>query len=556
MSTTLFEQHEATLTKAIKAVNRRTYFAHFPEYPNSYPPEAAKEGFERYQNQQNQPFVLAQTNTQQQFIVAQEISPYTQQALNISYPSNTVQQFIVQAETAFKQWRNVPLKVKTGILLEALNKASKRFHEVAYAHQHTTGQGYGMSFQMGGTHAAERALETLAMGYQELKRFPAEVRWQKGMGRYTNTLHKTFHAVARGIGLLIAGATLPTWNSLPAIMANLLSGNVCIVKPHPNVVLPLAIYVQSIQEVLQQQGYLPDVVQLAVDTPQQLLSRSLAEHPKVKIIDYTGNSIFGNYLEHLASASKIVFTQKSAVNSVIFDSVRDLRTVMRNLAFSVCLYSGQLCAAPQNFFIPKGGIPEADGNIVPFEEAVALLKNEIDALVLHPQRGAGVLGAIQNTATYQQAKSIRQLGKPVLAGVRAKSKLFKQARMCAPSILKLSSEDKAIFEKEYLGPTIMAIATENTQQSVQLAKALATEKGAISCAAYSTDKAISQYIINEMNEIFTPVSLNFTGFTFVNQHEAYSDFHVTGGNPSGNASTASPSYINKRFVWLGNRIAI
>jgi len=56
-----------------------------------------------------------------------------------------------------------------------------------------------------------------------------------------------------------------------------------------------------------------------------------------------------------------------------------------------------------------------------------------------------------------------------------------------------------------------------------------------------------------MNSVFAPVSLNLIGFIWVNQHAAFSDFHVTGGNPAGNASFTDPAYINKRFVWVGNR---
>jgi len=60
-------------------------------------------------------------------------------------------------------------------------------------------------------------------------------------------------------------------------------------------------------------------------------------------------------------------------------------------------------------------------------------------------------------------------------------------------------------------------------------------------------------IEDEMNTVYTPVSFNFTGAVFVNQHAAFSDFHVTGGNPAGNASFTNPDYINRRFIWVGNR---
>jgi hypothetical protein len=62
-----------------------------------------------------------------------------------------------------------------------------------------------------------------------------------------------------------------------------------------------------------------------------------------------------------------------------------------------------------------------------------------------------------------------------------------------------------------------------------------------------------QTIEDRMNAVFTPVSFNFQGAAFVNSHAAFSDFHVTGGNASGNASFTNAEYINKRFVWVGNR---
>jgi hypothetical protein len=56
-----------------------------------------------------------------------------------------------------------------------------------------------------------------------------------------------------------------------------------------------------------------------------------------------------------------------------------------------------------------------------------------------------------------------------------------------------------------------------------------------------------------METSFTPVSFNLTGGTFVNQNAGFSDFHVTGGNPAGNASFTNPDFVNRRFVWVGHK---
>jgi hypothetical protein len=82
---------------------------------------------------------------------------------------------------------------------------------------------------------------------------------------------------------------------------------------------------------------------------------------------------------------------------------------------------------------------------------------------------------------------------------------------------------------------------------------MVAKHGAITCSVYCTDENKAQAITEEMESVFAPVSLNITGMIWVNQHAGFSDFHVTGGNPAGNASFTNPEYVNKRFVWVGHR---
>jgi hypothetical protein len=81
----------------------------------------------------------------------------------------------------------------------------------------------------------------------------------------------------------------------------------------------------------------------------------------VRIIDFTGSPANGNWLEQHAKQAQ-VYTEKAGVNQVVIDSTNDLAAVARNLAFSLSLYTGQMCTAPQNIYIPRGGIPTSDGH--------------------------------------------------------------------------------------------------------------------------------------------------------------------------------------------------
>ena len=343
----LFEKHQASLKQAVNALHARTFFAAFPENPSptTYGETADVDGQAKFKSRLGHKFEdLKQSNPEGW--AGQEESPYLQEPLKVAYPIFSVSTLVDRASKALNGWRKISAEDRAGILMESLDGMKGRFFEIAYATMHTTGQGYMMAFQASGPHAADRALEAIASGFEELNRFPSSAIWEKPMGKYNLQLQKEWRAVPKGISVVIGCSTFPTWNSVTGIYGSLMTGNPVIVKPHPGAILPIAIVVAEIQKVLVENNLDPNICQLAVDTFDKMITKELAEDPDVKLIDFTGNSAFGSYLEALPG--KTVFTEKTGVNSVILDSVEDIDKVAANIAFSVNLYSGQMCTAPQN----------------------------------------------------------------------------------------------------------------------------------------------------------------------------------------------------------------
>lgn len=548
-------KHQNILDAAVKANQARGFYAQYPEHPKAYGEAAPAQGEAEFNDALHQPFKgLLQTG--EGSWGGDEVSPYTQEKLGITYPLFTAGILVKNAQAAAAKWQHTDVTTRADVLIESLEAISGRFFAIAHATMHTSGQPFMMSFQASGPHANDRALEAIALGYQELSRYPSHLVWEKPMGKMSVKLDKQFKAIPKGIGLVIGCSTFPVWNSLPGIYANLIAGNPVIVKPHPGAILPIAIVVAAIQRTLQAHGQDPQLCQLAADTAAQPITKQLAEHPAIKLVDYTGGSAFGAYVEGLAG--KTVFTEKAGVNSVIIDSVTDLDAVLQNLAFSVSLYSGQMCTAPQNIFISSTGVRNAlTGEVVSYDDLCQRFSDAVQSLVNNPKMGAGTLGAIQNNTTLERAIGADKLGGTVLlAGGAVANEAYANARSCAPSLIQVDGKDQQVFENELFGPLVLLVKTRDTADSLRLAKALAEKHGAITCAAYSTDPAVKERIVEEMNSVFTPVSLNFTGPIWVNQHAAFSDFHVTGGNPAGNASFTNPDFISRRFVWVGNREVI
>ncbi|MGW8122987.1 phenylacetic acid degradation protein PaaN [Roseivirga echinicomitans] len=540
------------LDKAVEALHTRGFHSQYPEHPSPaiYGETADADGKAAFKASRGKNFEELQQEGATSWI-GEEQSPYFNDAVGIKYPAFSTEELINRAEKAFHVWRKVDLDDRASVLIDALERFSKRFFENAYATMHTTGQGYMMAFQASGPHAADRALEAVAAGYSELSRFPSKATWDKPMGKYNLVVNKEWRAVPKGIGLVIGCSTFPTWNSVPGIFADLITGNSVLVKPHPGAILPMAIVVAEIRNALRAAGFDADVCQLAVDTHKAQITKVLAEHPKVKLIDFTGNSEFGSYLEKLPKA---VFTEKTGVNSIILDSVVDIDKVIQNITFSVCLYSGQMCTAPQNFFIPEGGVKTPDG-VLSFDEVAQKFVDFTNGLIDNPKAGPFVLGAIQNPNTGERTtNAAKALGGKVWLETRTlENPIFATARTQTPIVIELNSSEKEKFSTELFGPIALLIKTKNTEESVALARELAAAYGAISCGAYTTDEVMKEHIADQMSLAATPVSFNLTGGIYVNQNAAFSDYHVSGGNPAGNASFTNPNYVNDRFTWVGMR---
>ncbi len=547
----LFEKHAELLRTAIASVYARRFYAAFPEHPKAYGEDAFKEGWKKYQSLLNNPFDELLQEKELAKWIGSEVSPYTLEALRVTYPSISVSALVERSRMAFDEWKYVAADIRAGILIESLMRFRDRFFEVAHATMHTTGQPLVMSFQASGPHAADRALEAIALAYDEITRFATHVEWEKPMGKFSVKLHKTYKALGRGPNVVVGCSTFPVWNSVPGIYAASLTSNTAIVKPNKGAVLPIAIVVAEIQKTLAEQGMNSNIIQLAPDTHEQPITKELLEHPDVRLIDYTGGTAFGNWIESLPG--KVTFTEKAGVNGIVLHSVHDLDAVMQNIAFSLCLYSSQMCTAPQNIFIPADGIGGPKGRIS-YEEVVKALVEAVKGVITHPKMGVNVLGAIQNGMTCKRAEYAKKSeGRLLLDHIEVAHPHYPKARLQTPILLETDIRRHNLIEQEWFGPTAFVIKSHSAEEGVETLQRIAQKKGAISSGLYTTDSAFKQWALQTLQQAYVPVSVNLTGMIWMNQNAAFSDFHVTGGNPAGNATFTDAAYVTRRFVWVGHR---
>lgn len=536
----LFSKHAGLLEGAVKAARTRGFWAAFPENPKAYPEGGAAAGKAAFEAMKHQPFRMEAGDDDGPRIGA-EVSPFGP-ALGITYRARGAEDLMARAQRAGAAWAQASIEQRVGIALEMLVRLNQASFLIAEAVEHTTGQAGPMAFQAGGPHAQDRGLEAVAYAFEEMARVPGAVRWEKPMGRSSIRLDKSFHVVPRGVGLVIGCATFPTWNSYPALFADLVTGNAVVVKPHPAAILPLALTVRIGREVLAEQGFDPDVLQLAPDTAEAPLAKELATHPAVGLVDFTGSSAFGAWLrENLKD--KLVFTEEAGVNTIVITSTDAFPAMCQNIAFSLSLYSGQMCTAPQTLFVPAAGI-ETEAGHKSFEEVAAGIASAIDALLAEPARAAAVLGAIQNPATLARIEESRALGRIVRDSAALQ---VEGARTATPLLLAVEAGDEAAYMEERFGPIAFVVATSDAADAIARATRAAREKGAITAALYSTDEAEIARAIPAYARAGVALSVNLTGGIYVNQSAAFSDYHVSGANPAGNACLTDAAYVASRF---------
>jgi hypothetical protein len=138
--------YKEIVDRAIQAIHERTFFAQYPEHPKAYGEDAPAKGQEAYNQQVGKQFcgLLQQNPTAW---IGEESSPYTKQAIGVTYPAFETDTLVVRAGRAFSTWKNVSPDDRAEVLIEALEKIKLRFFEIAHATQHTTGQSFIMSFQ-------------------------------------------------------------------------------------------------------------------------------------------------------------------------------------------------------------------------------------------------------------------------------------------------------------------------------------------------------------------------------------------------------------------------
>ena len=114
-------------------------------------------------------------------------------------------------------------------------------------------------------------------------------------------------------------------------------------------------------------------------------------------------------------------------------------------------------------------------------------------------------------------------------------------------LLRVTPEQRQLYCEERFGPIGFVIETDDAETALRTAASDVREAGGITAFVYSTredflDRAESAYA-----GAGAQLTCNLTGPMPLNFAASYSDYHVTGLNPAGNATLTDASFVAARF---------
>ena len=546
----LYEKHRAVLQRAAQACRERHCWSPYPDMPGKYPDAATAQqrGRAAFAAHLDTRFALDLPGVVGE--LGEEVSPYTQQPLAIRYPVADVDMLFTAAATAVPPWSGATIDSRVGVLMEVLETIYREhLFEIANAVMHTAGQSFNMAYAGSGVNALDRGIEALVYAEQAMRAVAPSARWERQFGAATIALDKTYRLVPRGVAVCFTCASFPTWNAWPSMLASLATGNAVIVKPHPATVLPMAITVRVFRQVLSAAGFDPDLVTLALDSSGDPIGKRLVRHPKTAIVDFTGGVPFGHWVEQNAHPA-LCFTETAGCNTVVLESVNDLDAALRSLATTLCMFSAQMCTSPQNIYLPAAGVRTPAG-LVPADEVARQLAESVAALTSDPVKASMILAAIQSPQTLtllaQLGREGAKCGKVLLQPRGYDHPEHPQARTSTPLMIQVGKGERDMYAQERFGPVSFVIVCADAQDALRQATTDASQVGGLTAFLYSTDEDYVAQAVDAYALAGAQLTINLTGPMPLNFAAAYSDYHVTGLNPAGNASLTDLAFVASRF---------
>ncbi|MEX2652132.1 MAG: NAD-dependent succinate-semialdehyde dehydrogenase, partial [Acidimicrobiia bacterium] len=295
-----------------------------------------------------------------------------------------------------------------------------------------------------------------------------------------------------GVVGVITAWNFPVYNQTRAVSAALAAG--CTVVSRPSEYTPRSAFL--IAHALAESG-LPAGVHNVVNGKPHEIGQAMLDDPRVRKIHFTGSTRVGKLLMDGASRTVTRLSLELGGNApvIVFPDAGDIAAVARSGLSAKVRNNGQVCMAPQRFYVHEAVAGEFS------ESAVAAAQDQVVGNGLDPATTIGpLINATQRDRVEHLVSASVDLGARVLIGG---SRLEGTGYFYAPTVLTDVSLASPVHEQEVFGPVMPIVPFSDVDDVIAMANS--TEYG-LASYLYTRDLATAFKVSEELQ--FGMVGIN------------------------------------------------
>jgi len=381
---------------------------------------------------------------------ANSINPATGETVGKVIYSTTddVEEAVQSAHRAYPSWRKMTA-TQRGAYLEKM---------AILLHDNRSSIAELITREMGKIYA--EALGEVDAAIASCKYMAGEARRMFGLTAPSMLQDRTVSIVREPMGVV---ACISPWNfpvSLASykIFAALISGNTVVWKPATEV----AVSARYFMDVLNQSG-LPTGVLNFVVGPGGVVGTSLASHPLVRVVAFTGSTEVGLSLAETASWTlKRVSLELGGKNAVIVLADADLDAAASAVVKSAFATTGQRCTAASRLIVEASVHDELLERVVRVTEELRVGYGIDDGVDVGPLASDQQLKNVE--AYVEIAKT--EGAKVLCGGRRVEVENHRSGYFYAPTVLTGVQRNHRIAREEVFGPVLSVIRVQNLDEAI------------------------------------------------------------------------------------------
>lgn len=390
------------------------------------------------------------------------------------------------ARKAFPAWSNTPVDYRVAVALKLSELLKQEMFAFADIDTLDHGTPCGLAY----------ILVSVTSAYLEFNAQAARGLMGNVMPISPSNLHY-FKREPVGVCALITPWNVPLVMVAMKLAAALVTGNTCVIKP-PSVDSLAALKFGTILE----KAGLPQGTVNIITGPGGSVGNSLAAHPDVDLVSFTGSSETGRRIMAAASQStKRVTLELGGKNPFIILDDADLETTAEKAVAAAYANSGMVCAAPGRFYIPEKKYDEF------VELFVANAKKMVVGL---PDDGMTEMGPLVSAEHRDRVEGYIQSGldegaRLVLGGKRPTEPPMDKGYYVMPTAFADVTQNMTIAREEIFGPVACMMKYSSESEVIDMAN---DNEYGLCASVWTRDLIKADRFINELE----------AGAVYVNQH--------------------------------------